>query len=205
MYRFKTCLLLCLLIGSIFSHKKPGLVLSMKHKLLDDLKLKFLPGIIKNISEQNLPDFYFKTNVLFLGDIIVVIKNFHLSLNSIIPEKIQTNLKEPNRIVASVRGPNGKLTGNAEIKTKGLLPITINSEILAEVKNINVDVEASIGRTENPVIHNRMGPSVKVQSINFIGDLDINVTLLKSSIANNIVNTLTQAFVSIFKGLVKGI
>jgi len=178
----------------------------MKHKLIDDLKLKFLPDIIKNISEQNLPDLYFNANVPLLGDISVVIKNFHLSIKNLFADKIKTSLIYPNRIIGSIRGPNGYLTGSAEIKTKvAIIPITIISDILAEVKNINVDVEAKFGRTENSVFPDKMSPIVKIDSINFIGAADITVTLLKSSIANNILNALTGAFIKMFNFVVKGI
>ncbi len=178
--------------------------MSMKHNLIDDLKLKFLPQIIKNISEQNLPDLYFNTNVPVLGDITVVIKNFHLSISNLFADEIQTNLKDPNRIIVSVRGPNGCLTGSAEIKTQVILPITIISDILAEIKNINVDVEAKVERTESPDIPEKMSPIVRIESINFIGAIDIKVTLLKSSIANNILNALTGAFIKMFNFVVKG-
>ena len=202
----KICLLFTIFLSFECSNSNPGVMLSVKPKLIDDLKMKFLPEIIKIISEQNLPDVRGILDIPIVPTVSYILSNLHLSIFNLNPQTITTELQGPNRVVAYIRGPTASINGHAEIKGKiaGLIPFTYNTEIHVAIKNLNIDLAFSISRIANGQRPDKMGPLARIEDVRFQGNLDIVIDLPGGGIDKAIINELAKGFISVFNSFAKG-
>ena len=203
MYLIKICLFSLIFNYINSSNTNPGVVLSIKPKLINDIKMKFLPQIMNIIREQDIGNVQ-KSLDIVIGKLQFSLTRLHLSIANLNPQNVQIDLRPPNRCLASVRDLSASIRGSAEILVKNFIhDFSINSDIIVSINNLNIDIEFSILRTPNSSRPDKMGPSARIEDVRFIGNLDIKISLPGAGVPGSVLEAVTRALISFFNDLVK--
>jgi len=185
-----------------------GIKLAVKEDLIEDIKNKFIPGIIGGLTNYTVADQEITLDIK-IAKIKIALKNILINLNvtDISDENFQVVFQDPNKISFEIKNIKGEVNFDDYF---ALSFIKENSHLRAEILSFSIRLDLTLGEVESKQNKGKMLPSITLENITV--DLDFNydiqgnwlVKIANSKLIKNlIIKMIKKQINKIFSGSLK--
>jgi hypothetical protein len=192
MKRALLAILSFLLILFIYSQEKSGVKIAIKQEVLYGFEKQFLPLLVEELGKINIPDTNFDIDA-GISTLHINLSEIHFKINNLPAENIEITLNEPDIVCVKAN----RITGDGSLKVHSKLGFISETDIVrVQVKNVNIDADASLTTQESKQVPGKLLPSAYVSRININVDFDFHVDGSVIAFVANLVKSLIKNYIN---------
>jgi hypothetical protein len=192
-----TFLIICLSnLHSFINSQGIGAEIILNHKIVDNMKNKFIPRIISLVNNITIPDQSLDLNI-YLGKVHLDLKDIKFNIENFLAQNFQIYFNETNKINLHLEDTSAEGKLNLKFSYLNIIKETLNVEI--KVNKLLFNSVFEIFSQESKIDKGKFLPSLKVDSVNLDFNLDLSI---QGPFWGKLANTFKKQIASLAKKMI---